>query len=184
MAAAGCEMARFYGRAGTRLGLRHAHLRARRADRLREGHDGAHVDARRARRLRRPGLARRRHVLQLRAADHRRRDPAHLARRRCAGSTPSDDLWLGDVLERVEPAGNFLKEPSTRRNARSGEWYISDLDMHESFEAWEAAGRPDVRDHARAKVDEILAEPRAAAARRRRREGARATCSRRAGDAS
>jgi trimethylamine--corrinoid protein Co-methyltransferase len=73
------------------------------------------------------------------------------------GIATDDDLWLQDVLERVEPGGNFLKEPSTRKNVR-GEWYISDLDMHDSAEAWEAAGRPDVRDNARAKVDRILAE--------------------------
>ena len=76
------------------------------------------------------------------------------------GIATDDDLWLQDVLERVEPAGNFLKESSTRKNVRGGEWYISDLDMHDSAEVWEAAGRPDVMDNARAKVDRLLAEHR------------------------
>jgi trimethylamine---corrinoid protein Co-methyltransferase len=74
------------------------------------------------------------------------------------GMATDDALWLADVLEQVEPAGDFLKQPSTRKNARGGEWYISDLDMHDSYETWDAAGRPDVMDNARAKVDRLLAE--------------------------
>jgi trimethylamine---corrinoid protein Co-methyltransferase len=72
------------------------------------------------------------------------------------GVATEPDLWLQDVLERAEPAGDFLKEPSTRRNARAGEWYLSDLSVRDSYEAWEAAGRPDVLDHIGAEVDRIL----------------------------
>ena len=61
------------------------------------------------------------------------------------------------MLERVGPGGHFLAETSTRRNARAGEWYYAQLGGHDSYDAWAAAGRPDVLDEARAKVEELLA---------------------------
>ncbi len=80
-----------------------------------------------------------------------------MARFARSGMPVSEELWLDDVLERVAPGGTFIGEPSTRRNARGGEWYLSDFGLHDSYEAWQAAGAPDTLDEARARVDEILA---------------------------
>ena len=80
-----------------------------------------------------------------------------LCRKAHAGIETSDDRWLTDALEHVGPGGQFLSEKSTRANARSGEWYFSQLGWHDSHDAWMAAGRPDALDEAREKVDGILA---------------------------
>ena len=80
-----------------------------------------------------------------------------MARFARSGMPVADELWLDDVLERVAPAGTFIGEPSTRRNARGGEWYVSDFGLHDSYEAWQAGGAPDTLAQARARVDEILA---------------------------
>ena len=76
------------------------------------------------------------------------------------GVPVSDDLWLDDVLERVGPCGSFLGERSTRTNARSGEWRLSDLGVHGSREAWQAAGAPTTLQYAHARVEELLATQR------------------------
>jgi trimethylamine:corrinoid methyltransferase-like protein len=68
-----------------------------------------------------------------------------------------DETWLDDVLEGVGPGGSFLGERSTRRNARSGEWFRAGLGRHDTHAAWVAAGRPDVLDDARERVTQILA---------------------------
>jgi trimethylamine:corrinoid methyltransferase-like protein len=61
------------------------------------------------------------------------------------------------VIDHVGPAGHFLAEASTVDALRGGEWYISDFGVHESFEDWEAAGRPTLLEEAGEKVDHILA---------------------------
>jgi trimethylamine--corrinoid protein Co-methyltransferase len=73
------------------------------------------------------------------------------------GIVVSEDRWLTDVLERVGPGGQFIGETSTRKNARSGEWFLPQFGVHDSYDAWTAAGRPDLVDEARAQVEEILA---------------------------
>jgi trimethylamine--corrinoid protein Co-methyltransferase len=73
------------------------------------------------------------------------------------GINTADEMWLQDVLEKVAPAGDFLREASTRRNARNGEWFLNELGVHESFHHWDEAGRPSLVDEAHAKVSEILA---------------------------
>jgi trimethylamine--corrinoid protein Co-methyltransferase len=69
----------------------------------------------------------------------------------------TEDRWLSDVLDRVGPGGHFLAEASTRRNAHAGEWHYSQLGHHHSYDAWVAAGRPDVLGEARARVEKLLA---------------------------
>jgi trimethylamine--corrinoid protein Co-methyltransferase len=64
--------------------------------------------------------------------------------------------WLGHVIDRVGPGGHFLKERSTRAGVRRGEWFISDIGMQYTFEAWDAAGRPTLVDEARKAANEIL----------------------------
>ena len=69
----------------------------------------------------------------------------------------SEDRWLTDVLKRRGPGGHFVAERSTRVNARSGEYYLPALGVHEPFEAWTVAGRPSVVDEAGRKAAELLA---------------------------
>jgi len=64
---------------------------------------------------------------------------------------------LEDVICRVGPGGNFLGERSTVAGTREGEWYVSKLSLHATFERWEAAGRPMLLEEAREKVEQILA---------------------------
>ena len=68
-----------------------------------------------------------------------------------------EDRWLSDVLERVGPGGQFLGEASTRRNVRGGEWLLPQLGVHDSYDAWTAAGAPDIMAEAHAQVEDILA---------------------------
>jgi trimethylamine--corrinoid protein Co-methyltransferase len=72
------------------------------------------------------------------------------------GITVDDDRWLDEVIDQVGPGGNFLAEMSTVGSIRSGEWYLSNLGVHDSFEGWEAAGRPRLLVQAREKVSTIL----------------------------
>jgi trimethylamine--corrinoid protein Co-methyltransferase len=64
---------------------------------------------------------------------------------------------LEDVINAVEPGGHFLGERSTVRGVHEGEWYFSQLGVHDTFEGWDAAGRPSLVDEAREKVEQILA---------------------------
>ena len=80
-----------------------------------------------------------------------------MGKRARQGIAVDDDKWLEDVIHRVGPGGHFLTESSTVKALREGEMYISQLGWHDSFEAWEAAGRPTVLEEAREKVGEILA---------------------------
>jgi trimethylamine--corrinoid protein Co-methyltransferase len=76
------------------------------------------------------------------------------------GFVTEEGKWLEDVIEKVGPAGSFLSERSTREAARGGEWYISNFGMHEGFESWDAAGRPELLDQAHEMVEEMLASHR------------------------
>ena len=80
-----------------------------------------------------------------------------MCKRARQGIASDEDKWLEDVIHRIGPGGNFLGERSTVRGARGGEWYVSQLGWHDTFEAWEAAGRPTLLEEAREKVDHILA---------------------------
>jgi trimethylamine--corrinoid protein Co-methyltransferase len=66
------------------------------------------------------------------------------------------EMWLDDVIQRVGPGGNYLGEKSTVANVRSGEWLIPDIGVHESQKAWENAGKVDILEEARAKVEDLL----------------------------
>jgi trimethylamine--corrinoid protein Co-methyltransferase len=80
-----------------------------------------------------------------------------MGKRAYQGITTEAGKWLEDVIDRVGPAGHFLAEASTVDALRSGEWYISDFGVHDSFEDWEGAGRPTLLEEARERVDHILA---------------------------
>lgn len=65
--------------------------------------------------------------------------------------------WLEEVIGNVEAGGNFLGERSTVSRVHDGEWHVSQLGVHDTFEGWDAAGRPTLLEEAREKVEEILA---------------------------
>jgi len=75
----------------------------------------------------------------------------------CEGIAVEDRLF-GEVLEAVGPGGNFLAERSTRQMLHRGEFLLPELGWHDSRNAWETAGRPDIIDEARERVDELLSE--------------------------
>ena len=64
--------------------------------------------------------------------------------------------WLEDTIDRAGPGGDFLSEISTARAVLGGEWYISNLGVHDPIEEWEAAGKPTLLEEAREKVDHTL----------------------------
>jgi trimethylamine:corrinoid methyltransferase-like protein len=53
------------------------------------------------------------------------------------GIVTEERRWLEDVICRVGPGGNFLGERSTVAGTREGEWYVSKLSLHATFERWE-----------------------------------------------
>jgi len=55
------------------------------------------------------------------------------------------------------PGGNFLSEESTAQGVRGGEWCVSQLVVHDTFEGWVAAERPRLLEEACQKVEQILA---------------------------
>ena len=67
-----------------------------------------------------------------------------------------DDKWLDDVIDQVGPGGHFLDQPSTINAIRDGEWYLGKMGMIDSFEEWETAGKRELVEDAREKVDQIL----------------------------
>jgi trimethylamine--corrinoid protein Co-methyltransferase len=73
------------------------------------------------------------------------------------GILTHDEMWLDEVIQRVGPGGNFLSEKSTVASMRSGEWLLPKLGVHETRTAWEHAGKKDVLEEAREKVEHILA---------------------------
>jgi trimethylamine--corrinoid protein Co-methyltransferase len=72
------------------------------------------------------------------------------------GIATGEGKWLEDVIQRVGPAGYFMGEPSTVKNLRSGEWYLSDFGWQGSYEEWHASGMPNLVDEARQSVENIL----------------------------
>jgi trimethylamine--corrinoid protein Co-methyltransferase len=72
------------------------------------------------------------------------------------GIAASEDHWLHDVIHQVGPAGHFMAQPTTIKNMRSGEWYLTDFGWHSSYEEWHASGKPNLLQEARGKVEHIL----------------------------
>ena len=69
-----------------------------------------------------------------------------------------DDRLFAEVIEEIGPGGNFLAHDTTRRSFRGSEFFMPRLGWHDSRNAWDAAGRPDLLDQARERVDQLLAE--------------------------
>ena len=80
-----------------------------------------------------------------------------LSKRMHRGIATDTGDWLEDVITDVGPGGHYLGEPSTVKGVRGDEWYICQLGMHDSFEAWDAAGRQTLMEEAREIVNQVLA---------------------------
>jgi len=72
------------------------------------------------------------------------------------GIMTGEKYWLGEVIQRVGPGGNFLGEKTTAASMRSGEWLFPSLGVHDTQQAWEQSGRKDILEDARERVDELL----------------------------
>jgi trimethylamine--corrinoid protein Co-methyltransferase len=79
-----------------------------------------------------------------------------MAKQAHRGILTHEDMWLDEVIQRVGPGGNFLGEKTTVANMRSGEWLIPRLGVHEIQSAWENAGKVDILEEARGKVEHLL----------------------------
>ena len=73
------------------------------------------------------------------------------------GVSVSEDRWLADVLDRVGPGGQFLGQASTRRTCAAASGCCRSSARATRYEAWTAAGSPDVLAEAHARVEGILA---------------------------
>jgi trimethylamine--corrinoid protein Co-methyltransferase len=73
------------------------------------------------------------------------------------GILADEGKWLEDVLYHTGPGGDFLSEYSTVDGIRGGEWYVSKFGVHDTFEGWQATGKPTLLEEAREKVRQILA---------------------------
>ncbi|MFZ5822118.1 MAG: trimethylamine methyltransferase family protein [Chloroflexota bacterium] len=80
--------------------------------------------------------------------------------RRCSrlsdGIDTSVEEWLEVDLAAVEHGANFLGRRSTRNAMRSGEVYVSDFNVRDSYEAWSSSGRPTLVDEVQETLHEIL----------------------------
>jgi trimethylamine---corrinoid protein Co-methyltransferase len=79
-----------------------------------------------------------------------------LSKQASRGIPTGDSKWLDDVIAEIGPGGDYLAEMSTVKGIRGGEWYINQLGVHQSYEIWEAKGKPSLLDEAREKVDHVL----------------------------
>ncbi|MCA2001093.1 MAG: trimethylamine methyltransferase family protein [Chloroflexi bacterium] len=61
-----------------------------------------------------------------------------------------------DEIAKVGPGGNFLSQPSTKRNYKNG-YYVSPLYPHYSMEKWQEIGSPTARQVLREKTQDLLA---------------------------
>lgn len=80
-----------------------------------------------------------------------------MCRRVHHGISAGDSAWLEDVIGSVGPGGSFIAERSTVKGIRGGEWYISAMGVHRSYEEWTDDGRPTLLSEAREKVEHVLA---------------------------
>lgn len=80
-----------------------------------------------------------------------------LCKRLQQGIVNREDQWLDEVIAQVGVGGNFLGHPSTRNALHSGEWYLSHIGFHDTYEAWLSRGRPKLLEELHAQVEQILA---------------------------
>lgn len=77
-------------------------------------------------------------------------------RRMREGIAPmSDDVEA--IVAAAGPGGAFLDAPSSRDALRAGEWYVSRMGVHDSFDRWEEGGRRGLLEEAREAIATALA---------------------------
>lgn len=72
------------------------------------------------------------------------------------GIVSDSGKWLDRVIQQVKPGGDYLAEPTTVEAIHEGEWYVSQLDNHASYEAWVTAGRSRLLAEIREKTEELI----------------------------
>jgi trimethylamine--corrinoid protein Co-methyltransferase len=84
---------------------------------------------------------------------------AHFCQRLAEGVDCSTEKDLFEDIAHIGPGGHFLGTKSTRKAARSTEFFISQLVDHHAHEAWLGLGKPSLYKAASEKVAEILVQP-------------------------
>jgi trimethylamine--corrinoid protein Co-methyltransferase len=84
---------------------------------------------------------------------------AHFCQRLAEGVDCSLEKDLFEDIAHIGPGGHFLGSKNTRKAARSGEFYVSQLVDHHPYEAWVNLGKPSMYTKAREVVAGILDEP-------------------------
>jgi trimethylamine--corrinoid protein Co-methyltransferase len=84
---------------------------------------------------------------------------ARMCERLVAGMATGPEAGLFDEIAAVGPGGDFLFSETTRRAARSGEFFLPTIFGRQSREAWLGAGSPSMYDRARDRVREIVEAP-------------------------
>ena len=80
--------------------------------------------------------------------------------RRCrhlrSGVSTADEYWLEDLVKAQGPGGSFIGQKSTVGAIREGRFYLSKVGFHDTFEMWEAAGKPGINEEIRNTIQETL----------------------------
>ncbi|MFZ2096009.1 MAG: trimethylamine methyltransferase family protein [Anaerolineales bacterium] len=84
---------------------------------------------------------------------------AHFCQRLAEGVDCSEEKDLFEDIVHIGPGGHFLGARSTRKAARSTEFFTSQLVDHHAYESWVNMGKPSMYTKAREKVAEILEQP-------------------------
>ena len=83
----------------------------------------------------------------------------HLCQRLVEGVDCSEEKELFEDILQVGPGGHFLGARSTRKAARSAEFFVPQLVDRHPYGAWVALGKPSMYAKARERVAEILEAP-------------------------
>lgn len=95
-------------------------------------------------------------VLEQIVVDH---EIARLCQRYKEGIDASAAKDLYADVKSAQAGGHFLMQPGTLKYCRSNEFFQPALSDRNTYEHWEALGKPDLYSNARKRVEEILAGP-------------------------
>jgi trimethylamine--corrinoid protein Co-methyltransferase len=84
---------------------------------------------------------------------------AHLCQRLAEGVDCVGEKDYFEDIARIGPGGHFLATKSTRKAARSSEFFVSQLIDHHPYESWVELGKPSMYTKARQVVTQILEQP-------------------------
>ncbi|MBW6463407.1 MAG: trimethylamine methyltransferase family protein [Bacillota bacterium] len=74
------------------------------------------------------------------------------------GINVSEEAIGAEVIKAVMDGGNYLAQEHTRNYMRKGELFTGRLGNESPFEEWRSSGRQTIREEAKGKIDQILAE--------------------------